>query len=832
MPAEPTRLTRPRGAAHSVRLRPWQYDLLALMVLALATVGFFWRVLLAGDWMPAGGGDLASFLYPNYHFAARAIHSGTLPFWNPYLYGGMPFAADIQNALFYPVNLVVWFIAPQITYHAMMGLAIFHVWLAGAAAYLCLRDMLQSEAGEASPLQRLLPPLAGALAYMFSDFFIIHFGNLNLIAQAAWFPLIFLFFHRALTRRRLAPALGAGVCFGIAATAGHMQPLLFIALALALHTVYQLAAEWRSRSLARSTPLSDAPASSVSAPYPPATPPSAPHLPAPSPLRGEGGKAATRWLLPPAVLALTLAIGVGLAAVALLPAIELAAHSPRAAYDYTHASQYSLPPAQLIGLLVPSFFGRDPAQHWGLWDRVEVGYAGILTLLLALLALLARRDRTTGLLAVLATFSLLAALGGYSVLHGWLYQLVPGLGGMRAPARFVFVFDFALAGLAAAGLTALMARDPARRALSLILRAAPWVVGALALVALPLAYHAVLTSQDKDAAIFARASAAANGLVFFVGLLIAGLFLLYAAQRQWVRPVAIGALAAGLIFFDLASLGSNVDVGSNDPTRTFDHPAIVDYLKSDQSLYRIDTRTNIWHLWQPDTPLLHGLYDVSGVVNPLVLADYDRFLNSLPDRTTRLYDFLNVKYVIAARDVTLDWEKFAPVFDADPTLVVYLNRAALPRALVVHRVVSVSDHEAAWDAVMAPGFDPEHEAVIEASVTLDTTPPAPATIQFDRHTPNELQLRVATSAESYLVLSEVWYPGWQAWVDGAPAPVLRANYAFRAIHLPPGEHVVQMTFAPVSGTIGLISSGMLGLTVAGFLLWHRLHRSVSGSARE
>jgi hypothetical protein len=519
--------------------------------------------------------------------------------------------------------------------------------------------------------------------------------------------------------------------------------------------------------------------------------------------------------------------------VALVPAYELAAHTSRAAYDYAQASQYSLPPAQLIGLFVPSFFGRDPAQHWGLWDRVEVGYLGVLPLILALLALLARRDRTTGVLGILAAFSLLAAMGGYAIVHGWLHQLVPGLSGMRAPSRFVFVFDFALAGLAAVGLATLMARDQAQRGLKLILRTAPWVVGALILVALPLAYHAVLTSQDKDAAIFARVSAAANGLVFFIGLLVAGLLLLYAAHRRWLRSAAVGALAAGLIFFDLASLGSGVDVGPNDPTRTFDHPAIVDYLKSDPSLFRIDTRTNIWHLWQPDTPLLHGLYDVSGVVNPLVLADYDRFLNGLPDRSTRLYDFLNVKYVIAAKEVTLDWQKFAPVFDADPILAVYLNRAALPRALVVHHALSVSDHEAAWAAVMAPGFDPATQVVIEDGAALEVTPSRPASIQFDVHAPDTLQLRVDMPAAGYLVLSEVWYPGWQAWVDDTPATVLRANYAFRAVYLPAGQHHVQLAFAPASWVMGPVLSLATLLVVLGATfqqVWSFIHKRRFGSA--
>jgi hypothetical protein len=773
-------------------------DVAALGLLALATVGFFWRVVLAGEWMPAGGGDLASFLYPIYHFAARALQGGTVPLWNPYLYGGAPFAADIQASLFYPINLIVFLLAPQITYRTIMGLAIFHVWLAGVGAYLCFRDLFSRSAAcsRTESWAAILPPLAGAIAFMFSDFFIIHFGNLNLIAQAAWLPFIFLFYHRALSQGRIGPAVWAGVCFGVAATAGHMQPLLLIVLVLALGAVYYLAVAWLRPSQALTADAASTPTAEL------------------SPNHKTNTNRRTAMILPVTALLLTVLIGTALATVALVPAYEMTAYTPRASYDYAQASQYSLPPAQLIGLLVPSFFGRDPARHWGAWDRVEVGYIGVLPLVLALLALLTRRDRQTGLLAVVAAVSLLAAMGGYAILHGWLYQLVPGLGGMRAPARFVFVMDFALAGLAAVGLDALMGRtEQCRRALSRMLRIAPWVVGALILFALPLAYHAVITNQDKDAVIFARTSAAANGLVFFAGLLTASVLLLYAAYRDWLRRAAVGALAAGLIFLDVASLGANIDVGSADPSRTFDHPAIISFLKSDGSLFRIDTRTNIWHLWQPDTPLLYDLYDVSGVVNPLILADYDRYLNSLPDRSSRLYDFLNAKYLIAGKDVVLDWQKFVPVFDGDPALNVYLNLGALPRALVVRRAIAVPDQAAAWAAVQSPDFDPSTTVVLESRAALDTAPHdhtsvsfREATIQFDLHALNELRLRVDMPADGYLVLSETWYPGWQAWVDGQPAPVLRANYAFRAVQLTSGHHEVRLTFAPSAWLIGLVVS--------------------------
>jgi hypothetical protein len=548
-----------------------------------------------------------------------------------------------------------------------------------------------------------------------------------------------------------------------------------------------------------------------------------------------------------ATFVITLAVGLGLAALALVPAFEMTAYTLRADFDYAQASDYSLAPAQLVGLLVPGFFGRDPAAHWGAWDRVEVGYVGVLTLLLALFALLvrgrvsesasqsvnqaARQPASEGVMqggyfakgayryASLAAFTLLLAMGGYTVLHGWLYRLVPGLGGVRAPARFVFLMDFALAALAALGLEALLhgQDERVRPALRRILRTAPWVIGGIILIAVPLAFYALITSQDKDPVIFMRVSAAANGLVFFTGLLIAAAGLLYLCQRGRLRPAVVGGLAVGLLFFDLASLGSNVDVGYADPTRSFDHPAIVGFLKADPDLYRIDTRTDVWHLWQPNTPLLYGIFDVGGLINPLTLADYERYWNSIPSRSSPLYDFLNAKYVIAAKDVTLDWEKFAPVFDADPALNVYLNRRALPRALVVHGAIAAPDHEAALAALQAPGFDPVTTVVVEEGEALQPTPSAPAAIHVESFGLNEIRLRVDTPADAYLVLSEVWYPGWRASVDGAPAPVLRANYAFRAVRLGPGGHQVVLTFAPGSWRLGLAISvfTLLGLGACG-----------------
>jgi hypothetical protein len=137
-----------------VRRRYLFSDLLALGLLTLATVGFFWQVLFAGAWMPAGGGDLTANLYPTYHFAARALKSGAVPLWNPYLWSGTPFAADIEAGLFYPVNLVYFWLAPEVTYRGVMGLSVFHFWLAGAGMYWFLRTIIgRNRAHEMPPIR-------------------------------------------------------------------------------------------------------------------------------------------------------------------------------------------------------------------------------------------------------------------------------------------------------------------------------------------------------------------------------------------------------------------------------------------------------------------------------------------------------------------------------------------------------------------------------------------------------------------------------------------------------------------------------------------------------
>ncbi len=170
----------------------------------------------------------------------------------------------------------------------------------------------------------------------------------------------------------------------------------------------------------------------------------------------------------------------------------------------------------------------------------------------------------------------------------------------------------------------------------------------------------------------------------------------------------------------------------------------------------------------------------------------------------------------------LDWEKFALAFDGDPDLNVYLNHDALPRAFAVHRATIVSDQLAAFDAVHALDFDPAVQVVVENGPPLDVVNgdgiEGQGKTQVTHYGLNRIELDVDMPHSGYVVLSEVYYPGWQAEVDGVTSLIYRANYTFRAVYLEPGVHHVTFNFRPLLWYVGLAIAGVTLLVLTFSLL--------------
>jgi hypothetical protein len=500
--------------------------------------------------------------------------------------------------------------------------------------------------------------------------------------------------------------------------------------------------------------------------------------------------------------ALIVMVGIGGAALTLLPALEMAGHTGRGHLPYEEAIRYSLPPKALIGMLVPDFVGRGPTSFWGAWDRVEVGYIGAVGLVLAIVGLVRAASSPQPangfrspirFFALLTPLALVLAMGGYTPLYRLLYRLVPPFDQIRAPARLILLMDLGLAVLAAYGFDQLLRARRGRpvAAVGLAALAALAAAGALLALGLPAA---------QTVPPLGRVPQATAGVITASALLgSAGLFLLLSRRTRWSAHLLLPLLAAELIV-----LGSTLEAEPNDPTLGFQHADVVSFLENDPALFRIES---VAGSWQPNAALARGLYDIGGIYNPLELAPYQAYRWGLGERGSPLYNLLGAKYVLANKGEPPGDTRLVPVYTANPDLDVYLNTAALPRALLVHRAQIVTDHAAAWEAIHAPGFDPAEMVILERGEPLAVDPgDGERQLYIAHYDLNRVELVVQTPVDSYLVLSDVYYPGWRATVDGQPAELLRADYVFRAVAVSPGEHIIKMEFTPWTWRVGLLLS--------------------------
>jgi hypothetical protein len=148
---------------------------------------------------------------------------------------------------------------------------------------------------------------------------------------------------------------------------------------------------------------------------------------------------------------------------------------------------------------------------------------------------------------------------------------------------------------------------------------------------------------------------------------------------------------------------------------------------------------------------------------------------------------------------------------------IYENLDVLPRAFVVHRAEVSTGDEQTIARLRDPAFDPAQAAILAGGQPLDGAGTEAA--QITRYTPEEVVVEASTDAPGYLLLTDTFYPGWRASVDGQPAEIVRADEMFRAVRLEPGRHRVEFRYQPDSAIWGAwISAAALLLWLAA-LIW-------------
>lgn len=379
---------------------------IALFFLALAAIPFA-APLLGGS--GAAQWDAREVHLTNLIFSSRAWHDGFLPFWTPYIFGGFPQIADMQVAIFYPINLLMGLFS-VFNQTMLFWQVVGHFALAGFGMFLLVRHLTT----------HVLAGVFAGAAYMFCGFMVGHATHVGMQNTAAWLPIVFLLLYIALERESYAWAAGAGLGGGVAILAGHFQMSVFLLFALGIYFLYDFSLSWY------------------------------------------------RARLPPArklfVFLLMTFIIFLIAAVQLIPTFELAQRSQRSAISLELAQTESLNPQSLHALLDVNYQGVAFGPYTGPWDRTEnYLFLGITTLGFALAALLlqVRRPRDTRIIffTALASIAILYSFGKYGFVHQYFY-LLPIFNKMRAPANMMLLFDFAGVVLAGMGLSMLTRAFP------------------------------------------------------------------------------------------------------------------------------------------------------------------------------------------------------------------------------------------------------------------------------------------------------------------------------------------------------------------------------------
>ncbi len=476
------------------------------LLLAAITAVLCWR-LPSGQFVVTGY-DTLTYFYPYRAYAGEVIRSGQLPHWNPYLFYGVPFLANIQTAVFYPLNALFYLLAPTI---ALNWSVILHLFLASFFGYLWLRHSLV--------VVRPAAVVGGAL-FGFGGFVGAQVGHLNQLNAAVWLPLALLTFHRAVSRGSGRWTVATGVVLSTQLLAGHSQESYMTVATLAAYGAW-LSLSGRGRPWHRiAGVLGRWPASLVRC------------------------LAATATAL--LALAGSVTLAAALASVQLFPTGELTGLSTRGGgLAFGEAVSFSLPPPELLVGLLPTYGLTGPTS------AEYIGYVGVVGLLLAGSGLLLRfGEGATRLWGAVALAALLLALGKYTPVYGLLYPYLPGLDLFRVPARWLMVWSLALAALASLGLDWLWSAARERRGAALA-RLAALAVGGAAIVLALLPLQQLGGATIPSALVWRWALLAGASLVLAAAAAVSngsGL------SRRRVLTILLGAVAVGELIFASRSL--------------------------------------------------------------------------------------------------------------------------------------------------------------------------------------------------------------------------------------------------------------------------------------
>jgi membrane protein YfhO len=813
-------------AASAASERSLRSHVVHVAIIVVAIVALFWRVFFLGEtlvdvntlnnqlpWGYSAGQsdyaynrrDLTDTYVTRDYFVVGSYRDGEFPLWNPYTMAGHPIYADGVTRTLSPFLLFYRFLDVPLGYSVAR---ITELICAAVFMYIFLVEIGASGSGA----------LMGSLVLGLSAHSMLHLTGLGWWGGLMWLPAIVLFADRAIKRHSYVQAMLAGVCLAAQFFCGYLpNQIYYVGAVVFYYSFFTFIARRRERE----------------------------HREVPRIL---------------ALMLVTLIVGLALSATQWVPSLELLSYSNRKIVGSELGYVY-LPPWYSATLVFPNLFGAAyDAKMLTLFTALGVSHDHILYLGIAALApigfclywlKLTRRRRGDGETRARESgatrnravcFAWLAAISLVIMMAAPLYvpvtRYIPILQVIRVAVRAGVLFLFASAVLAALGTDLLLqpAPDLLKRFVTAGRRFAI-AITTFVVLAIVGAYAAKLTgfavdTVEKGRLAFIRRAALALSAEFTppnlsilisLVLIFATVFLLWALSERQLATRSILISMVALLLIDLAWNSSQFD-HTFDRSRVYPNTEITDLLHTVPPgrvlVVPSDLETNRSAsagsrsekiIAPPNTLLPYQISTVTGKNQqfPGWYREYASLIEPQPNLShvvfdqyrSPYFDLLNVRYVLthesAPRLIGCDLVATAE------GVSLYENKNAMPRAFFAAQVIEASNSPASLDVLRHPGFDPRTTAVIETTdhpaldkTAFDSQTSNSAVIVEDKR--NRVVVETTNTQDGLLVLSDNYYPGWRATVDGARAEVLRANHTMRAVKVPVGHHMVSFVFMPAS----------------------------------
>jgi hypothetical protein len=450
---------------------------------------------------------------------------------------------------------------------------------------------------------------------------------------------------------------------------------------------------------------------------------------------------------------------------------------------------FSSPILSAFGIVIPGSHGyTDP-------------YIGAVALALAVVAVVtAWKRQWVALFTSIALGGFLYSLGSHNIFQGFLYSVMPFLDKARTPAAAIVIYSVGAAVLAAVGFDQLPALSHSKTGT----RAASIVAGFGLLF-----WITILLGLS--------ASTAVSGFIeplgtagFFAVLAGAALF---AWRKAAISFKTVAVLLFGLMLMELGNVSGSEFGDRNDYAqmailrRIHDDQDMANFLAAQPRPFRVDMETDDLALNWPEYHHLDGL--------KALLAGLTLNATDMEVHLPQYQSLWNVGYTIGRKSAMPDAEV---VLDGASGRKLFRNPHMFPRAWAVHRVVPVGKVSDGQALIRDHLEDFHSQAFVQGNVPKDwaLTACSGDSVSVLRDDAGTVVLRAEMACDGVVVLSDMYYPGWKAFVDGKAVPIQQVNLAMRAVAVPSGTHEIRYVFRPASVYAGGILTG-IGILGAGLI---------------